>query len=125
MSYCVKCGAQLQSGVAFCSSCGQKVGSEVAGQGGPEKSSLGDNAGMRFLLPIGCSGWAIAAGYCGLFSILPLIGIPLALLSVIFGIVAICVIARNPHKHGIARIIIGWVFVAISVVVQFLVFSRW
>jgi hypothetical protein len=32
--------------------------------------NLGDNAGMRLLLPVGQSGWAIAAGYLGLFSLL-------------------------------------------------------
>ena len=32
--------------------------------------------------------------------------IVLAILSIIFGSIAIAVIRRNPHKHGIARIVI-------------------
>src|SRR3954471_11457956 len=31
---------------------------------------IGQNAGIRMLLPVGRSGWAIAAGYLGLFSVL-------------------------------------------------------
>ena len=69
---------------------------------------------MRFVLPIGCTGWAIAAGYCGICSIFPFIGILLALLSIIFGILAIHVIRRNPHKHGVARIVVGWIVAFIS-----------
>lgn len=30
---------------------------------------LGDNAGVRMLMPVGRSGWAIAAGYFGLFGL--------------------------------------------------------
>ena len=33
---------------------------------------LGDDAAMRMLLPVGRSGWAIAAGYLGLFSLIVL-----------------------------------------------------
>ena len=109
MSYCSKCGSQLQAGVAFCSSCGTKVGAAA-------KTYASDNPGMRFVLPIGCTGWAIASGYCGLFSLIPVLGILLALLSIIFGILAIVVIRHNPHKHGVARIVIGWIFSILSLI---------
>ncbi len=112
MSYCSKCGSPLQAGVAFCPSCGTKVAAASAA----EKTYVSDNPGMRFVLPIGCTGWAIASGYCGIFSIIPFVGILLALLSIIFGIVAIVVIRHNPHKHGIARIVIGWIFSILSLV---------
>ena len=118
MSYCSKCGSPLQAGVAFCSSCGTKVGAAMtpapAAAAAAEKTYVSDNPGMRFVLPIGCTGWAIASGYCGIFSIIPFLGILLAILSIIFGIVAIVVIRHNPHKHGIARIVIGWIFSFLS-----------
>ncbi len=123
MAHCSKCGAQLQTGDSFCSSCGEKVPASPQTADVNGKEYFGDNAGMRFLLPVGCSGWAIAAGYCGLFSLIPVLGILLALLSVIFGIIAIFSITRNPHKHGVARIVIGWIFVAISVLVHCIIFS--
>ncbi len=68
-----------------------------------QEKRLGDDAVMRALLPVGRSGWAIAAGYLGLFSLLVLPA-PLALLT---GIVGIVDIRRHPHRHGMGRCIFG------------------
>jgi predicted acyltransferase len=54
---------------------------------------------MRALLPVGRSGWAIAAGYLGLFSFL-VVPAPLALLT---GLLAVRDIKRHPEKHGMGR----------------------
>lgn len=64
---------------------------------------LGDDPGIRMLLPVGRSGWAIASGYLGLISVL-CIPAPFALLT---GILAVREIARNPKKHGLGRAIFG------------------
>ena len=64
---------------------------------------LADRAGMRMLLPIGRSGWAIASGYLGLCSMLLVPG-PFA---VITGIVAIADIRRHPDRHGMGRAVFG------------------
>ena len=64
---------------------------------------IGESAGMRMLLPVGRSGWAIAAGYLGLFSVL-MIFAPIAL---IVSIIAIRDIKKNPGKHGMGRAIFG------------------
>ena len=73
----------------------------------PASPSIGDNAGVRMLLPVGRSGWAIAAGYLGLFSLI-LIPAPLA---VIISTVAIWDIkrskAKGKQKHGLGRAIFG------------------
>lgn len=69
------------------------------------KKSAGDDAGMRMLLPVGRSFWAIASGYLGLFSVL-LIFAPFALIT---GILAILDIKKNPEKHGMGRAIFGMV----------------
>lgn len=66
-------------------------------------ADLGDNAGVRLLLPVGRSGWAIAAGYLGLVSVL-IFPAPFALAT---GIYAIIDIRRNPKKHGMGRAIFG------------------
>jgi hypothetical protein len=65
--------------------------------------SLGDDAGMRLLLPVGRSPLAIIAGYLGLVSVL-LIPAPFALL---FGILAVLDMRRHPEKHGMGRAIFG------------------
>ncbi len=64
---------------------------------------IGQNAGIRMLIPVGRSGWAIAAGYLGLLSVLVLPA-PFALIC---GIFAILDIKRNPHRHGMGRAIFG------------------
>ena len=73
----------------------------------PKPIHLGDDAGMRLLLPVGRSGWAIAAGYLGLFSLVVLPA-PVALL---ISIIAIWDIRRSKSaehpKHGMGRAIFG------------------
>jgi len=71
----------------------------------PPSPNIGDDAGMRMLLPVGRSLWAIAAGYLGLFSI---ICIPAPLAVIISG-VAIYDLKKHPEKHGMGRAIFGLV----------------
>lgn len=66
---------------------------------------LGDDPAIRMLLPVGRSGWAIAAGYFGLFSVLCF---P-APISVILGAIAMVHLRRNPKLHGMGRAIFGLV----------------
>ena len=72
---------------------------EVADPG----AGIGDSAGLRMIVPVGRSIWAILAGYLGLFSIL-LIPAPFAVLC---GLLAIREMRRNPKKHGMGRAIFG------------------
>ncbi len=69
----------------------------------PPQTEPGDDPALRLLLPIGLSGWAIAAGYLALFSVLGIFG-PFALLC---GILALRDIKANPRKHGKGRAIFG------------------
>ncbi len=66
-----------------------------------------NSAGMRLLLPVGRSGWAIAAGYLGLFGLV-ILPAPLAL---IVSIVAIRDIRKSKGaaspKYGMGRAIFG------------------
>ena len=82
----------------------------------PHEYDIGQDAGMRMLLPVGLTGWAIASGYLGLISVL-LIPAPFALLT---GILAIRTIRRNPKRHGMGRaifgIIMGTLFTAVLVI---------
>ncbi len=76
----------------------------------PEPRPIGEDAGMRMLLPVGRSIWAIVAGYLGLISILALPG-PFALFC---GIMAIIDIRKHPDRHGMGRAIFGIVMGAIG-----------
>jgi len=77
-----------------------------------ERKHLSENAGMRAIMPIGRSGWAIAAGYLGLFSFIPGLGV----FAAIFGIVAVRHIKKNTNKHGLGRAIFGIVAGVISII---------
>lgn len=68
----------------------------------PQRRSIGDNAGVRMLLPVGRSPLAIAAGYVGLVSFLVWIAAPVA---IVLGLLAMRDIKRNPGKHGMGRAI--------------------
>ena len=83
------------------------------------KSSESD-AAMRILLPVNRSGYAIAAGYLGLISIL-LIPAPFALL---FGFLGLRDIKNNDVKHGMGRAVFGIAMGAIfSIFLLFIIFS--
>jgi hypothetical protein len=81
--------------------------------GGGETPTIGGaaaapeaSAGMRWLLPVGRSGWAIAAGYLGLFS---LFGGCVGPFAVIVAIIAILDVRQNPSRHGMGRAVFGLV----------------
>ncbi|NNM28830.1 MAG: DUF4190 domain-containing protein [Akkermansiaceae bacterium] len=85
------------------------------------ETPLGQDAGMRLVLPVGRSIWAIIAGYLGLLAIL-VVPAPLALLT---GIIAVIDIRKSRHsaepKHGMGRavfgIVMGLLFTATLVLV--------
>jgi len=69
------------------------------------RADIGQDAGIRMLIPVGRSGWAIAAGYLGLFSFVVLPA-PIAL---VVALIAISDIRKHPEKHGMGRAIFGLV----------------
>ena len=104
--FCPKCGIKNDDNAFRCINCSEII------QLMPVYRSVenGDNPEMRMLLPVGRSPLAIIAGYLGLFSLI-IIPAPLAL---VFGILAVIDIKKNPKKHGIGRavfaIIMGIIF---------------
>jgi len=93
--FCRNCGKQIDDKAVICVGCGVPVKAEA--------SATGSGAAVRMLLPIGRSGYAIAAGYLALFSVL-IVPAPFALL---FGILALREINQNPEKHGKGRAFFG------------------
>jgi hypothetical protein len=81
--------------------------------------ALEDQPGMRFILPVGLSPWAIAAGYMGLFAILFL---P-APLAVIFGLIAIRDIRLHPRRRGMGRAVFGLVMGAVCTIGFFIMLA--
>lgn len=96
--YCPKCGTRNEDNAYRCLACNEVI--QVMPVSTP---SIEDDPAMRILLPVGRSGLAIAAGYLGLFAVL-LVPAPFA---VLFSILAIQDIKRNPKKLGMGRAIFG------------------
>jgi Domain of unknown function (DUF4190) len=113
--YCRQCGLYLGETATTCGRCGWAYGqqSPSAGAMPPPRQDIGQDAGMRLLLPVGRSGWAIAAGYAGLFAFI-VFPAPLALL---FGIIAVQDIKKHPEKHGMGRAVFGIVAGAIGTLI--------
>jgi len=86
----------------------------------PPRRGIGDDAGIRLLIPVGRSGWAIAAGYVGLVSLTILPG-PLA---IILSLVAIRDIRRSREtgrpKFGMGRAVFGLIMGGLATVVLIL-----
>src|SRR5262245_54304827 len=67
----------------------------------PVDDDAAESSVARAILPIGRSGWAIAAGYLGLFAVLPIF----CLIALGVGIWAMRDLRRHPHKGGRGRAI--------------------
>ena len=118
--YCMKCGAANSGTASFCVNCAATL-VRPASASRPD-ARIGDDSGMRMLLPVGRSGFAIAAGYIGLLAI----GVfPLGPIAILFSILALLDIRRHPEMHGMGRIIMGFVggvigtIVAVAMIVVF------
>jgi hypothetical protein len=83
-----------------------------------------DDGAIRFLLPVGRSGWAIASGYLGLVSVL-FVFAPFALVTGILGLQAI---RRDPNLWGRGRawfgVVVGALFTVLLVVLMVIGASR-
>lgn len=71
----------------------------------PPPKPIEDEPGMRWVLPVGTSVWAIVAGYFGLFSLLCF---P-APLAIILSVIAMWHLRKNPRLSGWGRAIFGLV----------------
>ena len=77
---------------------------------------VGQNAGVRMLIPVGRCPLAIIAGYLALLGLIPIVGGVLALAGLILAAVAHVRIRKDPNLHGMGRVIFAYVLGGISVV---------
>jgi hypothetical protein len=67
-----------------------------------------DHGALNLLLPLGAqSGFAIAAGYLGLLSMVPVVALVIGPLAIIFGFLARADLEKHPEKRGHGRAITG------------------
>jgi hypothetical protein len=111
----MKCQSPIPYGSAACPSCGQRY--MMAPPGGQR---LGDDAGMRALLPVGRTALSIVAGYLGLVCLVFFFLGPIALLV---GILAVRDLKRQPGMHGMGRAIFGIVMGSLGTAVLLLLIA--
>ena len=114
---CPFCAETIQAAAVVCRFCKTDLRSGAPtdrprSAAAPEPG-IGEDAGMRLLLPVGRSGWAIAAGYLGLFSFL----VVFAPICLVVSIVAALHLRRNPKLHGWGRTIFGLVMGGLGTVI--------
>ena len=110
--YCTTCGKQINDKAVLCVHCGVKTTQAV--------SQRPIDPAVKMLLPIGRSGYAIAAGYLGIFSLIPLF----APFAILFGFLAINDIKKNPEKSGMGRAYFGIGMGIFSILIMFLFILR-
>lgn len=100
MRPCPRCGAMISQTSGRCRHCDQVVEPAVAGGDDEAASAI-----ERMVLPVGRPASAIAAGYLGLFSVLPFFGIA----AIVVSLVALRTLKRKPHLSGRGRAVFGLV----------------
>jgi hypothetical protein len=93
---CPLCGELIDAEAVDCPHCDSYLGAAGRMEGEAEADSA-----MSWLIPIGRSGWAIAAGYLALFSILPLISLPFSPGAMITGVLAVRSIQQDSKLTGL------------------------
>jgi hypothetical protein len=96
MIFCRGCGKEIHESASTCPHCGapQKV---------QNLASDSNSSGLKYIIPIGRSGWAVAAGYLAFFS---LVAFP-APFALFCGLMGLRDIKNNPEKLGKPRAIFG------------------
>lgn len=115
MAFCRQCGAQLPEDANFCAKCGEQVGATTF-----RNIKENNDSALQMIIPIGRSGWAIAAGYLGLLSFVPIC----APLAIVTGLMAIQVIKKNPEKRGVVRAWVGIVLGTVATIGWAVVFCK-
>jgi hypothetical protein len=93
MKFCPFCGEQILAVARKCRYCEEYLDPALR-DAASEPGTLD-----RLVMPVGRPASAIAAGYLGLFSLLPFLGI----FAIIVSLVAFRTLKRNPHLHGRGR----------------------
>ena len=97
MKECPYCRESIRLAATKCRYCGEDLDETR------RRKRSSPSTTDRMLLPVGRPFSAIAAGYCGLIGIMPLLGLPFAIGGVCFGFYALQVIKKDPELSGSGR----------------------
>lgn len=122
--FCPHCDEEIRAAARKCRHCGEMLDDEPIAK--PRKKKPTHGTVDRMLIPVGRPISAIAAGYCALFGIIPMCGLPFSIAALACGIVALKAIKKDPELSGSGRawfgVILGGLMTAISLIALVIVF---
>jgi len=108
--YCKQCGAEIERHP--CPECGFRPQPAAA------PSATNYDPAMRALVPVGRSGYAIAAGYLGLLGIIvPLLGV----VAIVMAWKGMKEIQQDPEKTGMGRVWVGFICGGIGTLISLMI----
>jgi hypothetical protein len=113
---CPFCGQPVSVTAIKCRHCGEYLDEDDEDEDHGRRATGEGDEGVKWLLPVGRSGWAIAAGYLGLLSCTPLIGLIFGIAAIVTGILALREINQNRDLGGTGRAIFGLVMGSLATV---------
>lgn len=110
---CPYCAEWIPARATRCRHCGEDIDWDEFEEEPEEDQEDGDGdwedqrprtmkaeTGVTWLAPVQVTGRAIAAGYLGIFSLFPVLGLLLGPLAILFGYLGLFDLAANPNHHG-------------------------